>query len=307
METIEYKCKICNKQYKTYQTLWKHNKKFHHQNVVVCSSNEVVSDVVCGTLTIKKNNCTYCNKIFNDRSNKYKHQKICKFKEQYNDKIKLELLKEENKKLELEIKLKKINKITNNTTNNITNNNNETINNNNNGTINNVFVKYNNISYDALTKKEILCILSKHDNALEESIKKIHFNENIPEYNNVFITNLKDQYGHAFDGKQFSTINKAELLNDIIDTHINEIYFSKDKYNVKQITKDKINNLENKINKNMLKFTDENNKVYKNYKDYKMEIIKLLIYNLCDKDKFDEIKKLDNIHEKEDFQDDSEI
>jgi len=219
-------------------------------------------------------------------------------KEQYNDKIKLELLKEENKKLELEIKLKKINKITNNTTNNITNNNN-------NGTINNVFVKYNNISYDALTKKEILCILSKHDNALEESIKKIHFNENIPEYNNVFITNLKDQYGHAFDGKQFSAINKAELLNDIIDTHINEIYFSKDKYNVKQITKDKINNLENKINKNMLKFTDENNKVYKNYKDYKIEIIKLLIYNLCDKDKFEEIKKLDNIHEKE--QNDSEI
>ena len=291
MEFNEYNCKICNKKYKSYQSLWNHNKKFHNQNVVVCSSNEVVSDVVCGTLTIKKNNCKYCNKIFNDRSNKYKHQKICKFKEQYNDKIKLELLKEENKKLELEIKLKKINKITNNTTNNITNNNN--------GTINNVFVKYNNISYDALSKQEILSILSKHDNALEESIKKIHFNENKPEYNNVFITNLKDQYGHAFDGKQFSAINKAELLNEIIDTHINEIYFSKDKYNVKQITKDKINNLENKINKNMLKFTDENNKVYKNYKDYKMEIIKLLIYNLCDKEKFEEIKKLDNLYEKE--------
>lgn len=288
METIEYKCKICNKQYKTYQTLWKHNKKFHSQPIVVCSANEVVSGVVCSTLVIKKNNCKYCNKIFNDRSNKYKHQKICKFKEQYNDKIKLELLKEENKRLELEIKLKKI---TNNTTNNITNNNN--------GTINNVFVKYNNISYDALTKKEILGILSKHDNALEESIKKIHFNENIPEYNNVFITNLKDQYGHAFDGNQFSAINKAELLNEIIDTHINEIYFSKDKYNCKQITKDKINNLENKINKDMLKFTDENNKVYKNYKDYKIEIIKLLIYNLCDKEKFEDIKKLDNVYEKD--------
>ena len=49
----------------------------------------------------------------------------------------------------------------------------------------------------------------------------------------------------------------------------------------------------------MLKFTDENNKVYKNYKDYKMEIIKLLIYNLCDKEKFEEIKKLDNLYEKE--------
>ena len=26
--SIDYKCKICNKQYKTYQTLWKHNKNF---------------------------------------------------------------------------------------------------------------------------------------------------------------------------------------------------------------------------------------------------------------------------------------
>ena len=50
MEFNEYNCKICNKKYKSYQSLWNHNKKFHNPNVVVCSSNEVVSDVVCGTL-----------------------------------------------------------------------------------------------------------------------------------------------------------------------------------------------------------------------------------------------------------------
>ena len=36
--SIEYKCKICNKQYKTYQTLWKHNKNFHNNNTLNSTS-----------------------------------------------------------------------------------------------------------------------------------------------------------------------------------------------------------------------------------------------------------------------------
>jgi hypothetical protein len=27
---MEYRCTICDKKYKTYQTLWKHNKYFHN-------------------------------------------------------------------------------------------------------------------------------------------------------------------------------------------------------------------------------------------------------------------------------------
>ncbi len=29
----DYYCKVCNKKYKTYKTLWEHNKKFHNDNV----------------------------------------------------------------------------------------------------------------------------------------------------------------------------------------------------------------------------------------------------------------------------------
>jgi hypothetical protein len=103
MATIEYKCKICNNQYKTYQTLWKHNIKFHNSQLTekhVVANNPII-------VTEKSLTCKYCNKVFKHKQNKYEHQKkACKFKEQYNGTIKLELLKEENKKLELEIKLK---------------------------------------------------------------------------------------------------------------------------------------------------------------------------------------------------------
>ena len=50
---------------------------------------------------------------------------------------------------------------------------------------------------------------------LEESIKQIHFNDQLPEYNNVFITNMKDDIAYVFDGKQFISVRKNEMLNDL--------------------------------------------------------------------------------------------
>ena len=48
-------------------------------------------------------------------------------------------------------------------------------------------LKYNNISYDTLTKKERNDIFNSH-NMIEESIKQIHFNSKYPEQNNIYIT-----------------------------------------------------------------------------------------------------------------------
>ena len=50
---MEYNCKICDKKYKTYQSLWNHNKKFHNE-----LSIKIIND--------NKNNpykCSYCNII----------------------------------------------------------------------------------------------------------------------------------------------------------------------------------------------------------------------------------------------------
>ena len=49
-------------------------------NMVECCTNVVD----CSTILIQNNkniNCKFCNRLFNDRSNKFKHEKICKQKE----------------------------------------------------------------------------------------------------------------------------------------------------------------------------------------------------------------------------------
>lgn len=58
---MSFDCKICNKLYKSYQSLWNHNKKFH---------NKIEKDVGY--------KCKICNKVFNNRFKKCYHQKNCK-------------------------------------------------------------------------------------------------------------------------------------------------------------------------------------------------------------------------------------
>jgi len=133
------------------------------------------------------------------RQYKWKHEKACKIKE--NNKI--EQLEEKNKKLENTVNelksqvaeiLKEKGKIHHKTLQKINKQLNNNINNINNGTIiNNTYVKFGDLEYQkVLSNSQIRQILNKQYMSLEESIKKIHFNENLPEYNNVFITNMKD-------------------------------------------------------------------------------------------------------------------
>lgn len=48
----EYYCIQCNKKYKTYKTLWEHNKKFHNDkcnaNVIICNSKRN-ENVICNS------------------------------------------------------------------------------------------------------------------------------------------------------------------------------------------------------------------------------------------------------------------
>jgi hypothetical protein len=313
----EYNCKECNKIYSSYHSLWNHNKKYHSDNILKKPDNilkkpdnilKKSDNILKKPDNIKTHYpCRYCDKIFNNIKTRWSHEKKCKIKKDNSteielEKIKLAQMEEENKlkminikQLELQIKLAKINK------NNIINNsliNNNSHNQTNNGIINNVFVKYNDVSYNTLTNKERNEIFNSY-NMIEESIKKIHFNPKLPEQNNLYITNLKDPYCNVFDGKQFSTLTKNELLPDLIDLHLFELYLSKNKYKLKKTIRDKISKLEEKLNKDNKKYTDENDKIHKNYKEYMVEIIKLLIYNSCDKNKLNTIKKIDDFIHKE--------
>jgi superfamily II helicase len=80
---MEYKCNICNKKYKSYKSLWNHNKKFHITNVdnKCLLVNKNTSLVNPGKHTAENLLiCYYCNKTFNKRQSRWRHEKICKNK-----------------------------------------------------------------------------------------------------------------------------------------------------------------------------------------------------------------------------------
>jgi len=77
-------CLECDKKYSSYHTLWIHNKKFHKKGP-----------------KIKEYICKNCNKSFDNKQNKYYHQKNCKINEENknNDLILLTNLQKEIQRL----------------------------------------------------------------------------------------------------------------------------------------------------------------------------------------------------------------
>lgn len=119
--------------------------------------------------------------------------------------------------------------------------------------------------------------------SINESIKRVHFNNKRPEYKNIKIKNLNSKNLQIYDGTNFIIDKKYNNLYELIDKHI---------YNIQSF----INNNKNKFNKNHLirieKYLElvendtkfENNKIkYDSYYDYKVDEINTLIYNLSNK------------------------
>jgi hypothetical protein len=114
-----HNCKVCNKKYKSYKSLWNHNKSFHINNVTINNNDVSIGNnsitinntIVDNKVSINTYDCIYSNKNFKSRQNKWEHQKKhCK--ERINNikkdnseleikKIELEKLKEEKEILKL--------------------------------------------------------------------------------------------------------------------------------------------------------------------------------------------------------------
>ena len=158
--------------------------------------------------------------------------------------------------------------------------------------------------YFYLNKKQIMNIIYKCNNSIEESIKTIHFNKNLPEYNNVFITNLKDNNAYIFNGTKFIVANKNEIIDELVTSHIDEIESSVKEYENK-IPQNKLKYIHkflNNINDEDTIYTIEHlKKKYPNYKLYKNNLMKKLIYNYSDPKLLEKIKTLDLINKPEDI------
>uniref|UniRef100_A0A6C0EF27 C2H2-type domain-containing protein n=1 Tax=viral metagenome TaxID=1070528 RepID=A0A6C0EF27_9ZZZZ len=301
----EFKCKKCNKKYASYQSLWIHNKKFHTNinntvengtskvaygtkmvdngtllNTTTSSTKKNIS--INNNLIEKKKKCKFCERVFNDCSNKCKHEKICKKKinvldstidkkfEVFTNKI-LEIIKKEAK-----IHPKTLQKINKNLINS-----NNTTNNSNNKIINIVKFGAENIS-EILEKKEIFKILNSRYKSLEERIRTVHFNKNRPEMRNIYITNLRDNIAHIYNGDKFEAVSKNSILNELINNHLENIEISFEDYKEKlpEKTCEVLEKFIKKIQDEDSEMIDEdNNRKFKNYREFKINEIKLMIYN----------------------------
>ena len=212
MEENKFKCIICKKYYKSYQSLWNHTKKYHTESKPESKPNSKPNLLIEQT-NIKKHKCKYCANEYVFKQSKWKHEQKCKLKD--NDKT--EMKKEIAELREMVAEL-----IKNKSNNNTTNNNNGTTNNNN-GTINNNYItivpfgKENFV--EVTSEKEHLFILKQEGNdVLYKCIEMKHFNENLPQFHNYMRTNNRTNESKIYDEsvKDFKLVNKDEIVDDVI-------------------------------------------------------------------------------------------
>ena len=179
--------------------------------------------------------------------------------------------------------------------------------NNSHNTINNI--TNNNFQIIALGKENLLEILTLNEkreimksrfNCLEKIVDIVHCS-NYNQFKNIVITNLKDDFAYKYDDdkKYFVCFNKSELISDLVDErldNIKEIYdelstTNKLDTNTKKLIQDFLNKIEDENNKHI----DEYDKItYPNFKSYKEQKVKILIYNNVDRISRDLAVILDN-------------
>ena len=310
---VDFPCNLCNKFYSSYKSLWNHTNKFHNYcapkcTIITQNSTENAQNSTENTL----NNCKYCNKSFSRNYCVIRHEKICKLKNNDNnelDKMKeetkqkeilLQLAKEEAKILQLKLKLQKSTKVDNITLKKLNKllleRNNKIKNINSNNIINNTQI-INNFQLVGFGKEEVIQSLTNQDKkliinskycSLEKLIEIVHCGK-YDQFKNIIITNIKDNYMYKYDDKvgRFVLSTKQDVLSSLIDYRLDDLeiiyndLLGKNKLDEK--TKDIIEKFINKINYSDSKYTDLDGKDHDNYKQYKINEIKILLFNNQDK------------------------
>jgi hypothetical protein len=281
----EFQCFICNKNYASQSSLCNHKKRFHQsisnntyglkrsEKVNLWSENGLKKSDINNYNIVKDYTCRKCNKIYYNKQSRWSHEKICNNNNIILYDNKIEQL--ENKIIELENKISNNNIITNNTNNGTTNTNNGTINN----TTNNIIkVTFGEEDISELSCKDKKMILNSGFNSMLKLIETMHLNDNYKQFQNVQITNLKDKYGKYYNDttKQFITIIKSELMDEIIALKTINLKEIHDEYNKNTINHKNVLKLINKLES--CTTDDDDDDLSKFYKEIRKEIT-LLFYN----------------------------
>ena len=249
---MEFFCKLCEKKYKSYQSLWNHNNKFHQElNIQIINDN--------------KNNpykCSYCNMSFT-RNNSMKNHMINRCKR------KLTIIEENNKlKKEMEIlKQQMVSKTstTNNTTNNI-----------NNGIINNIIYinKTGSENYLELNEKETTEIFSKEISGVVSLIKYINFNERLPSNHSFCSKSLEGKYLLTFnsDEEKIESTRKKYFYHELVSNAVTKMELLYKKFK-RKFNKDKQTRIEETLARlNDIKERDFNDKILREIKNQLIQL-----------------------------------
>jgi len=200
---MEFKCKICNKIYKSYQSLWNHNHKYHdNENHNPPQSDHILPhfDHKNPHSTTNNLSCNHCNKIFSRIDSLNRHIKTCKIK---NDQ---EVISKSN----LEETIKKI--IKNEMKNNKKSTTNIRVNGNIIGTNHDsgpkiIINKTGSENIDHITYNEVSTIFDNEISSVIKLIELVNFNECKPENHSFCSTALESPY-LSFYNTNTNTVNK---------------------------------------------------------------------------------------------------
>jgi hypothetical protein len=256
MKEKKYTCKICNKRYATIQSRWVHYQKCNGKYMEferLKSENERMQDTLRRTEEIVR--------------------------------LQKKLLK--SKRLDTKT-FKAVNKILiersyynaqnmQNTQNNMQTNV-KTVNNN-----FQIFSVGNEEILRVLTEQQKKQIIGAKMMALEKIVEIAHCGTN-HQFKNILITNLKDDYAYKYDEKKgyFVTVLKKDLLDDVVTyrlTDIEAIYDELQSANkIDAKTKKLIQDFLDKMENEETPFV-EGEKRFDNFRTYKTNNIKILLYN----------------------------
>jgi Glu-tRNA(Gln) amidotransferase subunit E-like FAD-binding protein len=154
----QFTCNNCDKEYKSYYSLWRHNKKYH-SDINVTNVTKSVINVTTIPNELIKYGCKKCNELFSNRQNRWRHEKLC------------------NVNNIIEKMQKEIDELKNKPTKTIIKNINQgTINK---GPVYNFLNKIGNENINLLTEKEIEYIMDQELNCIISLISLLNFNQEI--------------------------------------------------------------------------------------------------------------------------------
>jgi hypothetical protein len=273
---MDYYCEVCKKYYKTYQTLWKHNKNFHKSEVNQKSTLQSTLVNSKSTLTPKsqehtddkKHYCKYCNREFNKKQSKSRHEiNYCKKSKEL---TKIQVLEEKLEKLTAIINQKQL-PINNINKGNIINNN----------IINNFRIELGIEDVKLFSEDQKLKVLRSINDGeypivtLVDELYKNEINRNIK------ISNLQNSIALKYDGdiEKFKVTSKRQAINDIISVRKHDIKaFFEEFCNTNKITQKTKVSIEKYLEK--LFNTSENNVELRKFLNEHKEQIIIIIYNI---------------------------